>query len=337
MKNNNYFSFYVLFWSCFVFIEGVASVNDSPARNIQVQLAAGIQSSPAASFVTDNMNRLQETPGSSMTFVLQGLTMNLIDDLAGERGSLVDRNDQVYDSFTSPDKSIKRKATVLNDAARRLSDSDRGEISVVNTEHVTRPKIKKNKVSGGHWIANYAPGQVSTQCFLGQDQHTLGVFVGSNYYPKTVRRDFNSSVVLNTLRGSYPVAQDCQFVISRTADNAFISSFRNDEHVLRVDTLFPVLVVDPKRRDIDGDIVLGTFGELSLDYNNILNRENAKISPADYNKMISHGMKLDTYPGDPIMVDITSGFQRRFSNQLKSRGFDKGRLPGKLYGYGRAE
>ena len=331
------FIVYTLFLSCFVFLNVESSgINDSPARNIQAQLNAGIESSPAAALVANNLARLQETPGDSRTAVTLNLAESLIDSLAGEGGSPVDKNDRLFESFTSPDKSRRRKSDLLNTAAQRLPESSREGLSAVDMDHVTSPKTNRyGKVVGGHWFENYALGQVLPGCFLGQDGKTLGVFLYPSFDAKTVRYRFDSSIVLNSLRSSRKVATHGSLTISRMSDDTFMGSYRDPSHSLKVNTLFPLLVVDPTKRDIDGNIILGTLGILSSDYNNIFNQKYIKVSPVDYNNMIYNGTPLHTAPGEPFMIDITDVFKRWFPHDLLNYGLD-GYFPGKLYGYGTA-
>lgn len=324
----------------------VASVNDSPAKKIKniLDLAkvTGVFGSPEAANIIHNLSRTVDTVGRSRDTIHDNVAITMFDDLIDPTVSLEVNNNSVAESFNSPDRLKKRKARVLNHAAKNMPINKRLKYSLPNIRHITTPELKvcrrtrKDKLVGGHWIRRYAPGQVSPQCFLGQDNHTLGVFA-FGAHAKTVKNNFDSTVILNSLRGSQVVAQDDKFTITRTpADDGFLSSFYNEHHVLKADTTFPILVAQAHKKDAAGNIVLGSFGRLSADYNSITDKEVVVVNALNYNTMMNHGTPLRTAVGAPVMVDITKPFQTNYRRELIALGFHKNQLPGKLYGYGMA-
>ena len=318
------------------------SVNLSPQAHIERLMNDGIISSPAANEAVRNLKRLVTSPGGTKEKVLSNLSLNLLEELSDSSlsspssfSSPEDKNRKVYESFSSPDRKRRRMVKVLEHAVDRLPDNRASEFSAVNMNHVVHPRMMGNKVIGGHWIENYAPGEVAPESFLGQDRKTLGIFTGYYFYPKTVRKLFDSTVVLNSLRSSRQVAMSDTLRVSRTSDGSFVGSYHDKDHPLKVNTLFPLLVVDPSKRNEKGNIVLGWLGALSSDYNTFHELMMVDLTPDEYNEMMRRGVPLATDPGSPIMADVTNYFKRRYGRSLRDYGFE-GQFPGRLYGYGYA-
>ena len=319
------------------------SVNQSPEKKLK-NLCEQDFTSPVACEIQTNIEKIQVTPNDSRTQILRDVVDFALNRLTDINAEPIVQNKQIVNAFISPDKATQRSVSVLNSASRRLSKSDKENISVVDLHHSTTPTIKKDKsgkkdiLSGGHKLEDYINSSssfnVAKNCFIGQDGLTLGINAGVTsgaIFRKTVKKGFDEEDAYNSFKQRDPIAQDNQMIIYSIQKDEFIAAYPNKKSPIKIDTIFPILVARTSKQDKLGNVKIGSFGCFSSDYIGMDSVDTVTMSLAACRSMMKLGIKLQSEPGASELFDVTEQIEAKLKLELDLRNFYEKRLPGKFF------
>ena len=282
------------------------------------------------------------TPQKSKKIASGIISQCIVESVAPSIYDLVEQNKKIAELLASGSDV----ARLLVETSKFVGSPEKRAASCVYVNHIVEINRQRDRsgntqaISGGHNLSKYNIKDLSHNkpydCFVGQDNETIGVYVDDKY-PKTTRFDFDEAEVVDNLRNGTTIAQsptNPTLSLSQSPKKYYCDSYKQKNNELIHLTQYPVFTIDSNQCDSSGNMYVGKFARFSSDlsgFQNSCEKDLIRITIEKFNEMMHAGTPLDAKDKQCQVVDITVPMTDYcYDNFLKEMG--KSEMPGKIYG-----